>query len=268
VRPSEGCGKEPTITTGNGKSINAGATNRSYNIRLPDNYDKDKPHRLIIGYHGATLSANLVTNESFYGLAPLSESSAIFVAPQGLDTGGQFSPGWPNSGGEDVEFSRQLIAELESALCVDQSRIFAEGFSMGGSMAYAMACGAPDIIRAVAVHSGGPMSGCAEHDTPVAYFMTHGTQDGLCTYPEYGVPQLQDFAQVNGCTTPNPSSDASEFESALPDPNNSSGACIDVEGCMQGYPVRSCLFVGDHIWNPGGGASWVPAEVWDFFSQF
>ncbi len=265
---SDGCGRTPTITTGNGKQIDVGGTTRTYNIRIPDDYDSNRPYRLIVGYHGASLSADIVTNEDYYGLWSLSEGSTIFVAPQGLPTGGPFGDGWANANGADVEFSRQLIAQLQTELCIDESRVFAEGFSMGGSMAYAMACGAPDIIRAVAVHSGGPMSGCVNHDTPVAYFMTHGTQDSICTYPGYGVPQLQDFAQVNGCATPNPASGAAEFEAALPDPTNSGSACVEFEGCREGYPVRSCLFVGDHMWNPGGRSSWVPSEVWDFFARF
>ena len=55
--------------------------------------------------------------------------------------------------------------------------------SMGGSMSYAVACAVPDVFRAAAVHSGGPMSGCVVRDKLVAYFMTHGEQDGTCTYP-------------------------------------------------------------------------------------
>jgi poly(3-hydroxybutyrate) depolymerase len=142
-----------------------------------------------------------------------------------------------------------------------------EGFSMGGSMSYAMASAAPDIIRAVAVHSGGTMSGTTRgHNKPVAYFMTHGTKDSVCTYPGYGVPQLQDFAKVNGCAKPDPSLDATAFEAALPEPTSSAGACVEFEGCKAGYPTRGCLFVGDHTASPSG--NWVPGETWKFLSQF
>jgi hypothetical protein len=58
------------------------------------------------------------------------------------------------------------------------------------------------------------MSGCVAHTKPVAYFMTHGTKDTMCTYPTYGVPQLQDFAKVDGCKTPDPSLSAAAFEAA------------------------------------------------------
>ena len=102
------------------------------------------------------------------------------------------------------------------------------------------------------------VGGCMTHDKPVAYFMTHGTKDGTCTYPQYGVPQLQDFAKVNGCMT-----------ATLPTPTSSASACIDFQGCSLGHPTRSCLFVGDHTPSPGGTmTTWVPAETWKFIAQF
>ena len=99
------------------------------------------------------------------------------------------------------------------------------------------------------------MSGCAPHDTPVAYFMTHGNADSVCTYPQFGVPQVNDFAEVNGCTA-----------QSMPTPSGQAPSCIDFEDCDPGYPVRACIFVGDHTPSPAGG--WVPGETWDFISQF
>ncbi|MBN2574452.1 MAG: hypothetical protein JXP73_07790 [Deltaproteobacteria bacterium] len=260
---SDGCGKPTTAKTGNGQTINVNGSNRTYNLKIPDNYDQDKAYRLMVAYHCMNGTANGVTGENFYGLWSLSQNSTVFVAPQGNNNA------WSNPGGADVEFSRQLISQLESQLCIDKSRIFCEGFSMGGSMSYAMASAAPELIRGIAVHSGGAMSGSTPgHSGPVAYFMTHGTNDSVCTYPNYGVPQLQDFAKVNKCTSPDPTLNATQFEAALPNPTSSSSACVEFTGCTDGYPVRACLFVGDHQWNPGGGSSWVPGETWKFISQF
>ena len=140
---------------------------------------------------------------------------------------------------------------------------------MGASMSYAMASAAPDIIRAVAVHSGGPMSGTTlGHNKPVAYFMTHGTQDTVCSWPTMGAPQLQDFAKVDGCTNPDPTLSANAFVAALPAPTSTASACVDFTGCQAGYPVRACLFVGPHTPSPDGINGWVPQESWRFISQF
>jgi poly(3-hydroxybutyrate) depolymerase len=263
---SEGCGKTPSLKTGTGLSITVSGSARTYNLKVPEPYDNSKAYRLIMSYHWLGGTANDVTNggvaKPYYGLWDLAGGSTIFVAPQGV------SNGWNNSNGADVEFSKQLITLIESEFCIDKSRIFCEGFSMGGSMSYAMACGMGDVIRGVAVHSGGTMSGCAKHDKPVAYFMTHGTKDSVCTYPSFPMPPLMDFAKINGCTDPDPTLSATAFEALLPEPTSTASACIDFKGCKAGYPVRSCLFVGDHTPSPDGTNGWVPKESWKFISQF
>jgi poly(3-hydroxybutyrate) depolymerase len=247
-----------------------GGSARTYNLKVPDNYDNSHPYRLIMSYHWLGGSADNVSEggvaKPYYGLWDLAAGSAIFVAPQGLK--GSMGVGWENKNGADIEFSRQLITTMESEFCIDKSRIFCEGFSMGGSMSYAMACAMGDVVRAVAVHSGGTMSGCAKHDKPVAYFMTHGTKDSVCTYPDYPMPPLMDFAKLNGCTEPAPTLSQSAFEALLPEPTSTASACIDFKGCKPGYPVRSCIFVGDHTPSPDGTNGWVPKESWKFFSQF
>jgi len=268
--PSDGCGKATTATTGKNQTITVGTSSRTYNLFIPTNYDNSHPYRLIVSYHwlngtAANVSDGSSTAAAWYGQNTTSTGggSTIFVAPQGLNNG------WSNSGGADVTFSRTLITQLETQLCVDKARIFAEGFSMGGSMSYAIASAAPEIFRAVAVHSGGSMSGSTNgHSKPVAYFMTHGTKDSVCTWPGYGLPQLQDFAKVNGCKTPDPTQSASAFQAALPQPTSNQGVCLDFTGCTAGYPTRSCLFVGDHTPSPDGTTGWVPKETWKFFSQF
>jgi poly(3-hydroxybutyrate) depolymerase len=267
---SDGCGKTPSLKSGKALSISVSGSERTYNLRVPDDYDNKHPYRLIMAYHWLGGSADNVSEggvaKPYYGLWDLAAGSTIFVAPQGLK--GSMGVGWENKSGADVEFSRQLIALVESEFCIDKSRIFCEGFSMGGSMSYAMACAMGDVVRAVAVHSGGTMSGCTKHDKPVAYFMTHGTKDSVCTYPSYPMPPLVDFAKINGCTEPDPSLGQTAFEALLPEPTSTASACIDFKGCKEGYPVRSCLFVGDHTPSPDGTSGWVPKESWKFLSQF
>ena len=271
---STGCGKTTHPATATGLTISVSGSNRTYNLRIPDNYDANHAYRLIVAFHWLNGTANDVTNgnnwatgKPYYGLWDLAGGSTIFVAPQGIGNG------WSNGSGSDITFTKALITQLESQLCIDTSRIFAEGFSMGGSMSYAVACAMSDIVRGVAVHSGGPMSGCDKTNRkPIPYFMTHGTKDGTCTYPTYGVPQLQDYASMDKCTNPNPSLAAASFATALGTPTDTSGknpVCTDFTGCLTADPVRSCIFVGDHTPSPGGtSTSWVPGETWKFFTQF
>jgi len=210
---------------------------------------------LILAYHWLNGTAQNVASGNYYGLLSPSAGSTIFAAPQGIGNAWRDSGRTSTTGGEDINFTKALLDELTSKLCIDKSRIFAEGFSMGGSMSYAVACAMGDVVRGVVAHSGGPMSGCVQHTKPVPYFMTHGTEDRVCTYPAYGVPQINDFAKVNGC-----------MSQAMPTPSGTGHACVDFPGCMPGYPARACIFVGDHTPSPPG--NWVPGETWKFISQF
>ncbi|MGC4063313.1 MAG: cellulose binding domain-containing protein [Polyangiaceae bacterium] len=262
---SSGCGKTASFSGQVTRTINVNGTNRSYIVRLPDNYDKNNPYRLITSIHclngtaAGVASGSNGTNYQFYGLWKLAGNSTIFVAPQGINNS------WPNSGGSDVAFIKALVAELENTLCIDTTRIFSEGFSMGGSMSYALACAMPDKFRGVAVHSGGPMSGCDKTNRkPVAYFMTHGTKDSVCTYPGYGVPQINDFAALDGCRS-------MDIPNTLK-PTDTTGrtpVCADYQGCAADDPARACIFIGDHTPSPGGEATtWVPGETWKFITRF
>jgi poly(3-hydroxybutyrate) depolymerase len=254
VVKSAGCGSTMALESDT-YTIEVGGTERSYILRVPDSYDANHPYRLILSYHPLGGTAQMIASGNYYGLWSMSNGSTIFAAPQGIDNAWRDTGRTRMAGGDDIEFTRALIDELTSKLCIDRSRIFAEGFSMGGSMSYAVACAMGEVVRGVVAHSGGPMSGCVEHDTPVAYFMTHGTQDSVCTYPEYGVPQIDDFANVNGC-----------MPADMPTPNGNAPACVDFSGCMPGYPARACIFIGGHTPSPSGG--WVPTESWEFISQF
>lgn len=254
VVPSSGCDNMdyPSSATYN---IDVNGQSREYILRIPDDYDPSKPYRLILAFHWLNGTAQNVaqgggtTKGPFYGLWDLAEGSAIFVAPQGINNS------WPSG---NVPFAEALIDKMTSDFCIDESRIFSTGFSMGGSMSYAVACGLGSRIRAVAVYSGGPMSGCDPHDEPVAYFMSHGTNDSVCRYPQFGVPELEDFAEINGCTP-----------REMPQPSGNEPSCVDFEGCKEGYPTRACIFVGDHTPSPPNTQNtWVPQEAWNFLSQF
>lgn len=68
-------------------SIQSGGQNRSYVLRVPDNYDRNHPYRLIFGLHWLNGTAGNVSSNGWYGLLPRSNNSTIFVAPQGIDNG-------------------------------------------------------------------------------------------------------------------------------------------------------------------------------------
>jgi polyhydroxybutyrate depolymerase len=262
--PSDGCGKPGSFAGESSHSIEVGGGTRTFIVRVPDDYDPEHPHRLMVAMHpyygsASGVASGLVgTNYEYYGIWSRDDDKTIFISPQGNGD----PAGWFNGGGSDEDFIMAVIEKLEDEMCIDSSRIFAEGFSFGGAMAYALACRFPDRFRAIAMHGGGPMSGCNQSSRgPVAFFMSHGIHDDVCIYPEYGVPQLNDFAEQNGC-------DPMDLPSPT-DPTGSTPACVDFANCDSGYPTRACLFVGKHTPSPPNEeTTWVPDETWKFIEQF
>lgn len=259
---SAGCGTSRTLMDGR-KTIQSGGMNREYILRVPDNYDSNRPYRLVMAYHWLSGNANQVANggnggsteDPYYGLWDLADNSTIFVAPEGLDAG------WANTGDRDIALTDAILEEIQNDLCIDTTRIFATGFSYGGGMSYALACARPDVFRGVALYAGAQLSGCNGGTTPVAYFHAHGVGDSVLNV-SMGRQIRDRFVEVNGCMPQSP-----------PEPARNSGThtCTSYEGCMDGYPVRWCAHGGDH--NPtekdqGQGKSWIPGEAWDFIRQF
>jgi poly(3-hydroxybutyrate) depolymerase len=264
MQESSGCGQDPTLTSGE-RTIDSGGQSRSYILRIPQGYDNTRPHRLVFAYHwrGGTMQdvdggGSSGAAWSYYGLQEQADDSTIFVAPQGIGNG------WPNSGGQDLTFTDDMLALITDDLCVDLRQIFALGFSYGGGMSYALACARPDVFRAVAVYSGGVLSGCEGGTEPVAYMGIHGLGDSTLNIS--GGRSMRDrFVTNNGCTPQDP-----------PEPSAGSltHTCTAYQGCTEGYPVEWCAFDGGH--TPGmvdgggddGARTWTKTEVWRFFTQF
>jgi poly(3-hydroxybutyrate) depolymerase len=259
-----GCGKAPTLANGT-HTIQSSGKNRSFILRLPDGYDRNRPYRLVFGFHwwGGT-AVDVATGQTvqrdvwaYYGLLRLSNNSTIFVAPQGI------SNGWANSGGEDVTFTDDMLRRIEGDLCVDTAQRFSVGFSYGGGMSYALACARPNVFRAVAVQSSpGTLSGCSGGTQPIAYLGVHGTGDSIAS----GRSLRDRFVRNNGCAAANPPEPAA---------GSLTHRVFGYSGCRAGYPVVWATFDGGHIAAPQDGApgdsgsrTWVPGEVWRFFTQF
>lgn len=177
-----------------------------------------------------------------------------FGTPQGLNSG------WVNSSNRDVTFADDVLAQIANDLCVDTTRVFANGFSYGAAMSYALACARPNVFRGVAAYSGAQLSGCSGGTTPVAYYASHGASDSVIAI-SMGRTLRDHFVSVNGCTpqTPEPAS------------GSGSHVCTTYQGCSAGHPVTWCAFDGNHTDTPrdaGQTSSWNPAQAWSFISQF
>ncbi|WP_437769229.1 hypothetical protein WMF27_09565 [Sorangium sp. So ce281] len=277
---SAGCGKTPTIdasmyNNGNPISITAANRQRRYILSVPANYDNKKPYRLVIAWHQLDGNDKQMYQQNYYWLKDIADaaSSTIFVAPNGEKNGtpctgngnGESGCGWPDSSGSNVALADAVVEQVEQNFCIDKSKIFANGWSYGGSMSYRTACSRPLDgagtwgVRAVAVYNGMAQlsAGNCKPSEAVAFYASHGTNDNVLQYSA-GVSMAQTYAGLNGCTWKEPTRATGNH------------VCTNFMGCTTGYPVEFCSFVGPHTPDPPreGGQRWQPQEVWKFFSQF
>lgn len=260
-----GCGKAPSNIKAGLNTVTVNGKTRQWTLALPSNYDNTKPYRLIFALHWLGGSMNDVVTgniiKPYYGLPELANNTAIFVAPDGL--GNRGSQGWPNTGGEDIAFMKEILNATDANLCIDEKLRFSTGFSYGGGMSYSIACSLSKQFRAVAVQSGALLSGCDGGTDPIAYYAQHGVSDQVL--PIAGGRQLRDnFVKVNGCTAQTP-----------PEPAKGSKQKILTKytGCKDDKPVWWTAFDGDHTPINADGTSnrektWTYKSVWDFLSQF
>src|SRR3954462_3744471 len=52
-----GCGKAPALTSGT-RSISSGGQSRPFILRVPDNYDRNRPYTLMFAFHWLNGTAN------------------------------------------------------------------------------------------------------------------------------------------------------------------------------------------------------------------
>jgi poly(3-hydroxybutyrate) depolymerase len=261
---SAGCGKAPALTSG-AKTIMVGGRNRDYTLRIPDNYDNNKPYRLIFGMHyiGANAAAVDVGSNilyPYYGIKGLdTEKTAIYIAPTAID--GRWNPS------VDLPFVDAMVDAAKSGLCIDTTRIFTTGFSYGAIFSYTLGCERADTFRAVGTLAAAPILGCEDGTKPVAYLGISGMQDPTCT-PAMGRQCRDTFVEANGCMVP----------SSVPEwTSGQNHVCYSYEGCDPNAPVRWCTGNFQHIaahcdqCSPGQDdpvRTWFDDELWDFFTQF
>ncbi|MES1185244.1 MAG: hypothetical protein ABUL60_15645, partial [Myxococcales bacterium] len=177
--PSAGCGKATTVTNGK-KTIKSTNQDRTYIIDIPTNYDMSKPYRLFYTSHWIGSTSEAVRDQNYYFLKPLATADkdpAIFVAPQ---SDGQT---WQQ---KDHALFDDILAYVKANLCIDESRVFATGFSFGGMITYSLSVNHQKDIRAAVGIAPANYNIYVPPKThaPIAWMQTTGMSDGTCPWTQ------------------------------------------------------------------------------------
>ncbi len=225
---------------------------RYYLLDVPDSADNETPLMLVFGLHGYDM--NNVAVVGLFNFTERSNGQAITVWPQGEGP----PPGDVSHWGDGVlqstwtanennyTFLREIMTSLGERYCIDQSRIFIAGFSMGGFFTNQIACVHSEWFRGFAPVAGGGPQGCADDGTQSAIMLQHGTADPIVD-PTSGEASRDFWLDRNGCS-----------QSSTSSLNN----CQFYDGCAEGKPVAWCTGNYDH-YIPNEAAS----NIWSFFSS-
>lgn len=210
----QGCGKTPLVAPGTSanETIFSGGLQRAYRLHIPSGYRDTVQQALVMNFHGH--GSDAIYQEQLTGMSQLAnQDDFIVVYPQGTvgpdhNTGWDTGP-WNYPHVNDVLFVSDLLNHMESTLCVNPQRVYATGFSNGGSLTNVLACKLSDRIAAFAIVSGGmhPVAGGCDPSRPVSIMEFHGTNDHVVPYTgnlqnddEPPIAQwLASWAVRNGC---------------------------------------------------------------------
>ncbi len=178
--PSSGCRRPApvgAVPSGGERSetLVTGAVNGSYELSVPAGQRVHRPAGLILAFYG--FASDPARFSTLTGL-PAEGSRAGYLVAVPHDHSGEAE--WQFNGhGTDAAFVDALIGSLEDEYCVDESAVFAVGFSAGAAFTIAYACAHEHQIAAMVTVAVEFQLGCTR---PMSILAFHGTADPLVPY--------------------------------------------------------------------------------------
>ena len=258
------------------KTIQYGGLTREYSIYVPASYDGTTNFPLLFNLHGG--GGNIAFHISIADMSPIADTANfIVVYPQARpDPSDGNSFNWiskvPGTF-DDVPFFSSLIDTIASNYQIDQNRIYACGYSLGGDMSFELACKLNSRIAAIApvarTMQANPNSFCSPvHPTGVLTIL--GTDDITSPYNgiiyqgvEYYLSAAAThryWATHNNCDTIATMSTVS--------PSVERYTWSNASGCV--YVEELKVVGGGHDWPGSFGNMTIDAssEIWKFVSRY
>jgi len=228
----------------------SGDTVRGAVVHVPPAYDGTSRLPLLLAFHGAGGRGDEMRAET--GLDAIADSLGFIVAyPDG-------APNWDVTGDRDLRFTRDLIAHLGERLGIDGARVYAAGFSAGGSFTMRLACddaGRFAAVGVVASTMSAQLAGDCRPGSRISAALVVGTVDLLVPIDGDSASgrlsadaTIGLFARRNGCAA------ADRVVTYAPDalPDGRRVRRERYEGCRDG--TETVLWVveaGNHSWYRG-----------------
>ena len=245
---------------------------REYSIYVPASYDGTTDFPLLFNFHGGD---DVITNwQTTADMRPIADTANfILVYPQARpDPSDGNSLNWlPKTPGtfDDVPFISALIDTIASNYQIDQNRIYACGYSLGGDMSFELGCKLSNRIAAIApvarTMQANPNSFCSPvHPTGVLTIL--GTDDFISPYGGYPGYYLSAAATHSYWATHNNCNATATMSTVSPSVERYTWSTAS--GCD--YVEELKVIGGGHDWPGSFGNMTIDAsaEIWKFVSRY
>lgn len=151
---------------------------RSYHVRLPDDWDGVTPMPVMLHFHGWARQGTLVVRHQRIASAT-APRGVLLLAPNGRHRSWDF---W-NAGSGDVTFARAVLEDAASRYPIDRENVFVSGYSFGSAMAWRFVCEDGADVRALLAVSGTLRQDEDCATAPREVFHVHGLKDNVMDFP-------------------------------------------------------------------------------------
>jgi polyhydroxybutyrate depolymerase len=249
---------------------------REYNIYVPASYDGTTSFPLLFNLHGGGGTNSVWQSTS--DMRPIADTADfILVYPQARpDPSDGNSFNWISkvSGTfDDAPFFSSLIDRIASNYQIDQNRIYACGYSLGGDMCFELACKLSSRIAAIApvarTMQANPNSFCSPvHPTGVLSIL--GTDDITSPYnglTYQGIEYYLSAAATNSYWATHNNCDSNATINIV-SPSVEQYTWSTASGCT--YVEELKVIGGGHDWPGSFGNMTINAneEIWQFVSRY
>ena len=250
---------------------------REYSIYVPASYDGTTNFPLLFNLHGG--GGTIASHIGIADMSPIADTANfIVVYPQARpDPSDGNSFNWiakvPGTF-DDVTFFSSLIDTIASNYQIDQNRIYACGYSLGGDMSFELACKLNSRIAAIApvarTMQANPNSFCSPaHPTGVLTIL--GTDD--ITSPYNGIIYLGIEYYISAAAThmywaTHNNCDTTAVVVNIVSPSVERYTWSTASGCA--YVEELKVIGGGHDWPGSFGNMTIDAniEIWQFVSRY
>ena len=265
--------------------------NREYIVYTPESYDSSMDYPVLFNFHGGSGYADefIYTND----MRPIADTANfIAVYPQGAIDPDGGTTSWIHKAPtdhDDIFFVEAIIDAMSLEYSIDQSRIYACGYSEGAIISYELGCRLNNKIAAFAAVSGSMLDNYYRDDIygwgpctpvhPTGMMLIPGTidQNPHSTYEGLSYGDMPLYMSANGITDYWSNFNNTDINPVITDVVNSApndGSTVERKLWLNGDNCVSIqelkVINGDHDWPGSSGNMDINAseEIWNFVSQF